>query len=461
MKTLMRRTSLALAMAYSSAAIAQNPPVQQATGAIAGVVRDRYTRQPIEGAQVFIQGGAYGTSTKANGTYTILGVPVGTYTVVMRIVGYSPIEVENVVVRGDVRRELNMEMTSVDAQGQVHTEPAAAVLRAGTTTFVGSAQQTCPSSPGARFGVNGLQAASLSWRRSGTETVYSFQSEPVVIEVESWSALKPGDVILSVNGEPITTRGGADYFGNPPTGSDMVIAVRRNGERIEVNAPTCAAGETTRPSPARQGGGAGGVTVTSPGVVGGVVASPGSATTEPTRVRGTRGGAVRAGTQGGGSAGGGSAGSVAAGGITPTPAAPQRPVPIPADIVNDSLSEAVSLADFGVVLSCATACYRARDRAGTIYWRFIDPPVVRTLPLPNPRQMTDADWPVLDAIRRGRAAGLHEGVVIERVNGQAAASEAGSRILMFPAQHYPLNLDIRYGGRTQRITLKAPADGAR
>ncbi|HKS07699.1 MAG TPA: carboxypeptidase regulatory-like domain-containing protein [Gemmatimonadaceae bacterium] len=79
-------------------------------GTIGGVVRDKFTRQPIEGVQVFVQGGAYGTTTKANGTYTILGVPPGTYTVIARLVGYAPLETENVVVRTDVRREINIEL---------------------------------------------------------------------------------------------------------------------------------------------------------------------------------------------------------------------------------------------------------------------------------------------------------------------------------------------------------------
>jgi hypothetical protein len=80
------------------------------SGTIGGIVRDRATRQPIEGVQVFVQGGAYGTTTRANGTYTILGVPPGTYTVVARLVGYAPLETENVVVRVDVRREINIEL---------------------------------------------------------------------------------------------------------------------------------------------------------------------------------------------------------------------------------------------------------------------------------------------------------------------------------------------------------------
>jgi len=83
----------------------------QGSGTIAGTVSNKDTKQPIEGVQVFVQGGAYGTTTKANGTYTILGVPPGTYTVVARMIGYTTIDNENVTVRIDVKRTLDIAMT--------------------------------------------------------------------------------------------------------------------------------------------------------------------------------------------------------------------------------------------------------------------------------------------------------------------------------------------------------------
>jgi hypothetical protein len=444
MKTIMRRTSLALAMAYSATAIAQNPPVREATGAIAGIVRDRDTKQPVAGVQVYVLGGAYGTTTKDNGTYTILGVPAGAYTVIARIVGYSPVETENVVVRADVRRELNVELSAATDERARLTQPLRVRGSLPSAMTSGApAAVVCATGPGARLGINGMQAASLSWRRLGTETIYSFQSEPVVIEVESWSALRPGDVIQSVNGEPITTRAGADHFGNPPSNADVVIAVRRNGERVEVIAPTCSAQEGPglygQVSPA--GGGYAGT--------GAVRGGPGG---------GQAGGRVggRSGGISGGISGGGSRASTSGGGVAAGPATPTRPVPTPAELATDSLSEAVALRDFGIVLACGSLCYRARNKAGSLYWRFIESPVVRTLPLPRPNEMTEADWPAVDAIRRGRSAGLHEGVVIERVNGHATTSEQGSLRLSHPAEYYPLNLDIRYSGRTQRVTLRAP-----
>jgi hypothetical protein len=135
----------------------------------------------------------------------------------------------------------------------------------------------CPNGPGVAFGVTGLQCASCSFRvgehtsssnqvsvrqrgrlawdtpRAGSRggrarvdtayfsfsspvlrrSIFAFQSEPVVLETTANSALKAGDVIEAVNGEPITTRAGGDLFTYPPNG-EHVIRIRRNGTRMDV-----------------------------------------------------------------------------------------------------------------------------------------------------------------------------------------------------------------------------------
>ena len=472
MKTLMRRTSVALAMAYSATATAQNPPVQQATGTIAGVVRDRDTRTPIEGVQVFVQGGAYGTMTKANGTYTILGVPPGTYTIVARHFAYYAVETTNVVVRADVRRELNVELSASavrpttsptielghrpvvhPVQPQIVTPPGAVTIIATTTT--------CPTGPGARFGITGVQSASMSWRREGSQTIYSFQSEPVVVEVESWSVLKPGDVIQSVNGEPITTRAGAVQFGSPPSDADVVIAVRRNGERVELVAPTCAIAQDVPRAGTAPAFAVGGRRE------GNIAFGGSSASGRGGRVGGA--GGVGVGASAGPRTQGGGGGGVAGGAQRPpardtsaTVTVETETIPAkPGDLATDNFTLVVPIESYGVLLACTGGCMRMRTRDGSLYWRFAEAPVIRLASLPNPRDFTQADVPTREAITRGRRAGLHPGGRIERVNGKLATSEEGSKILTFPREHYPLVLDIVYGNEQRRVTLTNPNGGAR
>ena len=96
--------------------------------------------------------------------------------------------------------------------------------------------------PGEAFGVTAYQCASCSFKRDrGMPVEYSFSAEPIVLEITSWSILRVGDVIEAVNGQPITTRTGADQFTYPREG-ESVISVRRSGGRAELRAvarPQC------------------------------------------------------------------------------------------------------------------------------------------------------------------------------------------------------------------------------
>ncbi len=90
--------------------------------------------------------------------------------------------------------------------------------------------------PGEAFGVTAYQCASCSFRRDKDKLAeYSFSAEPIVLEITSWSSLRAGDVIEAVNGQPITTRAGADQFTYPRAG-ESIVSVRRSGTRVELRA---------------------------------------------------------------------------------------------------------------------------------------------------------------------------------------------------------------------------------
>ncbi len=81
------------------------------TGKVTGVVTDAATGQPIEGAQVLLQGTGYGQVSGTNGRFFILGVPPGTYTVQARRIGFGT-QQTSVVVTIDVTREINFKLSS-------------------------------------------------------------------------------------------------------------------------------------------------------------------------------------------------------------------------------------------------------------------------------------------------------------------------------------------------------------
>jgi TonB-dependent starch-binding outer membrane protein SusC len=91
-----RRLFLLLAGAILCTAASLTPPplgAQQPTGTITGEVIDSATRQPIAGVNVVVEGTRLGAITRDDGTFTITGVPAGTYTVRARRIGYGSVPV--------------------------------------------------------------------------------------------------------------------------------------------------------------------------------------------------------------------------------------------------------------------------------------------------------------------------------------------------------------------------------
>jgi hypothetical protein len=61
----------------------------QTTGKIAGKVVDANTNDPLVGANVLIEGTTRGAATGADGSYFIINLPPGTYTVKIMMMGYE------------------------------------------------------------------------------------------------------------------------------------------------------------------------------------------------------------------------------------------------------------------------------------------------------------------------------------------------------------------------------------
>lgn len=71
------------------------------TGKIAGVVKDAESSEPLPLVNVTVKGTYLGTASDEKGRYHILSVPPGTYTLVVTMMGYTPVEVTNVKVSID------------------------------------------------------------------------------------------------------------------------------------------------------------------------------------------------------------------------------------------------------------------------------------------------------------------------------------------------------------------------
>ena len=71
---------------------------QLSTGKIEGMVRDKDTGQPLQGAQVLIEGTRLGNVTNADGYYFILNVPPGRRNITFTYTGYQKTTVADVLI---------------------------------------------------------------------------------------------------------------------------------------------------------------------------------------------------------------------------------------------------------------------------------------------------------------------------------------------------------------------------
>ena len=96
------------------------------TGAISGLITDAQTGEPVVGVSVLVEGTSLGASTDVDGRYTIINVPVGTYTLKMSSVGYASVEVSNVSVSVDLTtyqsQTLSSQATDIGKTIQVTAE---------------------------------------------------------------------------------------------------------------------------------------------------------------------------------------------------------------------------------------------------------------------------------------------------------------------------------------------------
>ncbi|MCD6163539.1 MAG: TonB-dependent receptor [candidate division Zixibacteria bacterium] len=83
------------------------------TGKIMGVITDSENKEAIPGSRVIIEGTTMGANVNPiDGSYVILNVPPGTYSLVGHCIGYNKLTVTNVLVQADVTTEQDFELVS-------------------------------------------------------------------------------------------------------------------------------------------------------------------------------------------------------------------------------------------------------------------------------------------------------------------------------------------------------------
>jgi outer membrane receptor protein involved in Fe transport len=88
-------------------------------GKISGTVKDSKTGEPLVGASIYVEGRVKtGTTTGLDGTFSIIDVPAGTYTIRVTYIGYRPVYVQNVEVNVGLTAHITISMESAALQTQ-------------------------------------------------------------------------------------------------------------------------------------------------------------------------------------------------------------------------------------------------------------------------------------------------------------------------------------------------------
>jgi len=124
----MRPLKLSVMLAALVAAFCLHLVFAGTAGKIAGTVLDKTEKTPVPGARVLIEGTTMGSVINpVDGSFFIINVPPGTYTVIASCIGYEKLTVENVKVQADSTTELNFELVSeaysVDSVIVIGTRP--------------------------------------------------------------------------------------------------------------------------------------------------------------------------------------------------------------------------------------------------------------------------------------------------------------------------------------------------
>ncbi|MFZ0452584.1 MAG: TonB-dependent receptor [Ignavibacteriaceae bacterium] len=120
---LLRRFLLIISILLISATFLQ---AQEGKGQIQGTVKDSTTGDVLYGANVWLQGTSMGAATDMEGKYRIHNVPAGSYTMVIRYIGYRQKEMPINLVGGRTL-ELNIDLPSEVIEGKPVVVTAQAV----------------------------------------------------------------------------------------------------------------------------------------------------------------------------------------------------------------------------------------------------------------------------------------------------------------------------------------------
>ena len=160
--------------------------ISQTTGKISGIVKDADTDEPLIAANVIVQGTAFGAATDLDGSYYIINIKPGTYTILVDMIGYKQLLLEN--VRVSVNRtttiDANLEPTVIQGETVVVEVDAITTKKDQTSTIKNISSDQMQKLPIEDIGaVVGMQAGVVNGNfRGGRNTEVTYLIDGVQVD---------------------------------------------------------------------------------------------------------------------------------------------------------------------------------------------------------------------------------------------------------------------------------------
>ena len=135
--------------------------VAQTTGKITGTIKDAETNEVLIGANIIVDGTYSGAATDVDGTYYILNVKPGTYSLTVNMIGYKQVKMENVRVSVNRTSTINamLEPTVIEGETVIVEVDAITTRKDQTSTIKNISTDQIAKLPVENIGaVVGMQA---------------------------------------------------------------------------------------------------------------------------------------------------------------------------------------------------------------------------------------------------------------------------------------------------------------
>jgi TonB-linked SusC/RagA family outer membrane protein len=193
----MRRWAWTLKLALATALLTVPVSAQSPTGSIVGTVTDASNAAPVSSAEVWIEDSGARASTRADGRFMLVAVPVGQQILRVERLGYAPYEMTVTVVAGGTERvDIQLTAQAINLDAIVATGYGTTSRRAltGAVASVSGDDVTTPAAPditvagalqGRAAGVqvlsaSGLPGVGVSVRVRGSNSITA-NSEPLYV----------------------------------------------------------------------------------------------------------------------------------------------------------------------------------------------------------------------------------------------------------------------------------------